>query len=105
VYAETLRDQLLLEITALLAPDAAPYAAPLDALAKALARLLAGPALHPADPANALLTLERAFADGLAELEQAGHATAGLSLFEYLHKLDYLSRKQAARAEAQSAGN
>ena len=87
----------------MLADDAAPYAAPLSALDKALAQLLAGPALHPADPANALLSLERAFADGLAELEQAGHTTQGLSLYEYLHKLDYLSRKLAARAAAQSA--
>jgi hypothetical protein len=57
--------------------------------------LLAPQSLHPQDTGNALLALERAFEDGVAELERAGHPTAGMSVFVFLHRLQALEKKEA----------
>jgi hypothetical protein len=58
--------------------------------------LLAPQSLHPQDPSNALLALERAYQDGVAELERAGHRAEGLTVYEYLHRLGHLEKKQVA---------
>lgn len=96
-YAETLRDRLIAECRALL--DDTEATAQLSEFDRALVRLLAPVSLSPVDAGNALLQLERAYADGLAELEQAGHRGAGLSVFGFLHRLAYVARvREAERA-------
>lgn len=68
---------------------------------RTLVDLLAPASLSPLDPDNALLRLERAFADGVAELEQAGHPQAGaLSVWDFIHRLSYLERQRAAQPAA-----
>ena len=68
---------------------------------RTLIGLLAPASLSPLDPDNALMGLERAFADGVAELEQAGHPQAGaLSVWDFMHRLTYLERQRAAQAPA-----
>jgi hypothetical protein len=93
VYAEHLREHLLLECKALLSDEPEAFAAPLDELWRLLVSLLAPRSLHPQDAGNALLALERAYADGVAELEQAGHDTRGMNVFDFLHRLSFLERK------------
>ena len=61
---------------------------------------VAPPSLSPLDAQNALLELKRAYADGLAELEQAGHAVARVSIYAFLHKLAYVARAREQQAAA-----
>lgn len=93
-YAEGLRERLLLECDALLSDEPERYTAPIDELGKQLVGLLVPQALNPADPSNALLQLERAYQDGVAELERAGHPAEGMSVYVYLHRLQLLEKKR-----------
>ena len=99
MYAETLRDRLLLDCRALLEDAEAAHAAQLGEFDRALVRLLAPASLSPLDAENALLQLERAYADGLAELEQAGHRVEGASVYSFLHKLGYVAQAREAGRE------
>jgi len=67
-------------------------------LSRLLLQHLAPTALHPQDSQNALLKLERAYADGLAELERAGYRTEGISVFDYFHRLGHLEKRAARKA-------
>lgn len=58
-----------------------------------LLRLLAPQSLNPADSQNAVQELERSYQDGLAELERAGYDGRGVSLLQYVHRLEALERR------------
>jgi hypothetical protein len=90
LYAEHLRDHLVLECQALLSDEPEQFASPLAELSRLLMQQLAPASLHPLDSQNALLRLERAFADGVAELERAGYRTEGISVFDFFHRLSHL---------------
>lgn len=70
------------------------YAGPLEEISQQLLALLAPQSLHPLDSNNALLALERAYEDGIAELERAGHPAAGMSVYTFLHRLQALDKKR-----------
>lgn len=89
-----MRERLLLECDALLSDEPERYAAPLEELSQQLVALLAPQSLHPADNQNALLALERAYEDGVAELERAGHPAAGMSVYVFLHRLQGLEKRE-----------
>jgi hypothetical protein len=84
-----------LECESLLSEEPERYEAPLDEISRQLVALLAPQSLHPQDTGNQLLALERAFEDGVAELERAGHPTVGMSVFVFLHRLQALEKKEA----------
>jgi hypothetical protein len=84
---------LVLECQALLSDEPEQFASPLAELSRLLMQQLAPSSLHPQDSQNALLRLERAFADGVAELERAGCRTEGISTFDYFHRLQHLEKK------------
>lgn len=83
-----------MECEALLSDDPERYAGPLEEISQLLLGLLAPQSLHPQDSGNALLALERAYEDGVAELERAGHPTHGMSVYVFLHRLQALDKKQ-----------
>lgn len=89
-----MREKLLLECDALLSDEPERYTAPLDELGKQLVGLLVPQSLNPADPGNALLQIERAYQDGVAELERAGHGGREWTVYEYLHRLQLLEKKR-----------
>ena len=93
-YAETVREKLLLECDALLSDEPERFAGPLDELGRQLVGLLVPQSLSPADPSNALLQIERAYQDGVAELERAGHGGREWSVYEYLHRLKKLEQRE-----------
>lgn len=85
-----------MECESLLSDEPERYAGPLEELSQQLVALLAPQSLHPQDSSNAMLALERAYEDGVAELERAGHPTVGMTLYTYLHRLQALEKKQAS---------
>lgn len=89
-----MRERILLECEALLSDDPERYAGPLEEISQQLLALLAPRSLHPQDAGNALLALERAYQDGIAELERAGHPTESMSVYVFLHRLQALDKKQ-----------
>jgi hypothetical protein len=90
---------LALECQALLADDATAYEAPLAELSRSLVRQLAPQELRPQSSRNALLELERAFAEGFAELERAGYRTEGISTFDYMSRLAHLERRASKKTQ------
>lgn len=90
------RDLLLLQCDQALADEPAQFEGPLAEISRALLDLLAPKdSLHPQDSQNALLKLERSFAEGFAELEHAGHRTEGISVYNYTYRLAHLEKKRS----------
>lgn len=78
-----------------MADDPAPFVGPLAELERQMLALLTPQALNPTDPNNAVLALERTFAEGVAELEAAGHWREDMTVFDYVGRLLRLEKKPA----------
>lgn len=97
-YREGVWERVLLELEQALSLTPEVYDAPLRELNDLLLGLLAPSSLHPQDAGNALFTLEKAYQDGVAELEMAGCRTEGLTVYEFIHRLEHLGKvRQAAK--------
>lgn len=88
----------MLDIEAALSDNPEQYAEPLEQLSQQMVQMLAPQSLHPEDPNNIVLTMQAAFANGLAELERAGYSAQDLSLYNFWYKLQYLEKKPTAPA-------
>jgi hypothetical protein len=88
------RDRIILECEQALSDTPEVYDGPLAEMGQFLVSMLAPQSLSPQDKDNALLKLERAFQNGIAELEQAGHRADDLTVYAFVHRLDFLEKKQ-----------